>query len=158
MSDASTHVTSVDVAIARSTPKSTTAVGLAVAEKGAVPRQLGLRRSAVELNGFEGKAGQTLAVPSATGVAVAVGIGAAETVDAAALRNAAAAFARCAAKHAHVATNLADVDSVEPRAAGQAVTCTVPHDGSVRRMNPPRLPRCTFERPRHALSDPPASP
>jgi leucyl aminopeptidase len=122
MSDASTHVTSVDVAIARSTPKSTTAVGLAVAEKGAVPRQLGLSRSALELNGFEGKAGQTLAVPSATGVAVAVGIGAAETVDAAALRNAAAAFARCAAKHAHVATNLADVDSVEPRAAGQAVT------------------------------------
>ena len=122
MTDASATVSAVAVSTARSTPTSATAVGWAVATKGAVPRQLGLSRSALEANGFEAKPGQILAVPTGDGVAVAVGVGDPGTIDAAGLRSAAAAFARAVAKHAHLTTNLADADGVDPRAAAQAVT------------------------------------
>jgi leucyl aminopeptidase len=66
--------------------------------------------------------GQILAVPSAAGVVVAVGVGDPGSIDAAGLRNAAAAFARSAARHSHLATNLADLEGVDGRSAGQAVT------------------------------------
>ncbi len=126
MTDASATVSAVAVSTARSAPKTASAVGWAVATKGAVPRQLGLSRAALEANGFEGKPGQILAVPTSDGVAVAVGVGDPGTIDAAALRSAAAAFARAVPKHAQLATNLADVadgaDGLDPRAAAQAVT------------------------------------
>jgi leucyl aminopeptidase len=88
MSDASAAVSAVDVATARSAPRTATAVGWAVATKGAVPRQLGLSRSALEATGFEAKAGQTLVVPHADGVAVAIGVGDPGTIDSAGLRSA----------------------------------------------------------------------
>jgi leucyl aminopeptidase len=122
MTDASATVAAVEVSTSRSVPKTATAVGWAVATKGAVPRQLGLSRSALESNGFDGKPGQVLSVPTGEGVAVAVGIGDPGTIDAAGLRNAAAAFARAAAKHAHLATNLADVEGVDAKSAAYAVT------------------------------------
>ena len=121
MTDASAVVSAVEVSTARNIPRSATAVGYAVATKGAVPRQLGLSRAAMEANGFTGEAGQILSVPSADGVAVAVGVGAPGATDANGLRAAAASFARAVPKHADVALNLADLDG-EPRAAGQAVT------------------------------------
>jgi leucyl aminopeptidase len=121
MTDASATVSAVDVSTARSAPKAATAVGWAVATKGPVPRQLGLSRAALEANGFEGKPGQVLAVPSGEGVAVAVGVGDPGTIDAAAIRTAAAAFARSVSKHAQLATNLADVDGLDAKVAGQAV-------------------------------------
>ena len=119
MTDASVALSAVDVSTARSVPKAATAVGYAVAPKGAVARQLGISRSALEANGFTGKLGQTLVVPSSDGVAVAVGVG--DDPDANALRTAAASFSRAASQHARLATNLADVDGVDPGAAGQAV-------------------------------------
>jgi leucyl aminopeptidase len=122
MTDASATVSAVEVSTARSAPKVATAVGWAVSTKGAVPRQLGLSRAALEANGFEGKAGQVLSVPTADGVAVAIGIGDPGTIDASGLRSAAAAFARAASKHAHLATNLADVDGVDAKSAAIAVT------------------------------------
>jgi leucyl aminopeptidase len=122
MTDASASVSAVTVSFARSAPKTATAVGVAVGTKGAVPRQLGLSRSALEANGFEGKPGQILAVPSSEGVTIAIGIGDPGAVDANGLRSAAASFARSASKHAHLAVNLADLDEVDARAAGQAVT------------------------------------
>jgi leucyl aminopeptidase len=122
MTDASATVSSVEVSTARSAPKTATAVGWAVATKGAVPRQLGLSRAALEANGFEGKVGQVLAVPTSDGLNVAVGIGDTGSTDVGGLRSAAAAFARAASKHAQLATNLADVDGVDARAAAQAVT------------------------------------
>ena len=122
MTDASTTVSAVSVSSARSAPKAATAVGWAVATKGAVARQLGLNRAALEANGFEGKPGQVLAIPSADGVVVAVGVGDPGSIDANGLRAAAASFARATVKHAHLATNLADVDGVDPSVAGQAVT------------------------------------
>ncbi len=122
MTDASATVSAVAVSAARSVPKAATAVGYAVAAKGAVPRQLGLSRAALEANGFDGKAGQVLAVPTSDGVAVAIGVGDPGSIDANGLRSAAAAFARAVTKHAHLATTLADVDGVDAKAAGQAVT------------------------------------
>ncbi len=121
MTDASATVSAVAVSTARSAPKTATAVGWAVSTKGAVPRQVGLNRSALEANGFDGKAGQVLTVPTSDGVAVAIGIGDPGTIDASGLRSAAAAFARAVPKHAHVATNLADVDNVDGAVAAQAV-------------------------------------
>ena len=121
MTDASATLSAVDVSTARSVPRAATAVGCAVATKGAVARSLGLSRSALEANGFSGKPGQVLAVPSGDGLAVAVGVGDPGSIDANGLRSAAAAFARAASKHAHLATNLADVDGVDAKAAGQAV-------------------------------------
>ena len=122
MTDASATVSAVAVSAARSAPKSATAVGWAVATKGAVPRQMGLSRSALEANGFEGRTGQVLTVPSGDGVTVAIGIGDPGTIDAAGLRSAAAAFARATAKHAQLATNLADIDGIDAQVAAQAVT------------------------------------
>ncbi len=125
MIDASLTVSAVAVSTARSAPKTATAVGWAVATKGSVPRQLGLSRSALEVNGFEGKVGQVLSVPTGDGVAVAVGVGDPGTIDAVGLRSTAAAFARAVPKHAHLATNLADVDGadgLDGRIAAQAVT------------------------------------
>ena len=122
MTDASATVSAVAVSTARSAPKSATAVGWAVATKGAVPRQMGLSRSALEANGFEGRTGQVLTVPTGDGVTIAIGIGDPGTIDAAGLRSAAAAFARATAKHAQLATNLADIDGIDAQVAAQAVT------------------------------------
>ncbi|MGI9644265.1 MAG: leucyl aminopeptidase [Ilumatobacteraceae bacterium] len=122
MTDASAAVSSVTVSSARSVPRSADAVGLAVATKGAVPRQLGLSRAALAATGFEAKPGQTLVVPGSDGITVAVGVGEPGELDANGLRSAAAAFERAAAKYVHLATNLADLDGVEARAAGRAVT------------------------------------
>jgi leucyl aminopeptidase len=122
MIDASVAVSAVSVSSARSAPRTATAVGLAVATKGAVPRQLGVSRSALESNGFEGTAGQILVIPSGDTTMVAIGVGDPGSIDANGLRIAAAAFARAASKHAELATNLADVADVDARTAGQAVT------------------------------------
>ena len=122
MTDASAIVSAVAVSTARTAPKAATAVGWAVATKGAVPRQIGLSRSALEANGFEGKPGQVLAIPNGEGVAVAIGVGEPGAIDASGLRSAAAAFARAASKHAQLATNLADVEGADAKVAAQAVT------------------------------------
>jgi leucyl aminopeptidase len=121
MSDASAAISSVTVSTGRSVPRSATAVGVGVATKGTVPRAIGLSRPALEANGFTGAAGQTLVVPTSTGIVVAVGLGDPDTLDVTGLRGAAASFARAAAKHSELATTLADVEGVEAKAAGQAV-------------------------------------
>jgi leucyl aminopeptidase len=121
MNDASGTVANVNVSVAKSAPKSATAVAYAVATKGAVARQLGLNRAALEANKFEGKIGQSLAVPNAGGVAYAIGIGDPGSIDITAVRRAAADFARVTAKHAEIAINLADLGHLDAKEAGQAV-------------------------------------
>ncbi len=121
MTDASAAITSVIVSTARSVPSGAAAVGYAVATKGAVPRQLGMSRAALNANGFEGKIGQILGVPNGDGLLVAVGVGAPGQIDANGLRSAAAGFARAASKFDHLATNLTDVDAVEAEEAGRSV-------------------------------------
>jgi leucyl aminopeptidase len=112
---------SVNVHIVRTVPKTVDAIGVPVATTGAVPRGLGLNRAALGAHGFEGKSGQTLVLPSATGpTQIAVGIGDGE-ITASGLRNAAAAAVRAAGKRASVATSLADLEGVEAATAAQAV-------------------------------------
>ena len=109
------------VLTSRSLPRSADAVGVAVATTGAVPRNLGLSRAALTAHGFDGKVGQTLTVPSASGpTVVAVGIGDARKATASDVRNAAAAFARATAKHDKVALSIVDAVTLDARSAGQA--------------------------------------
>jgi leucyl aminopeptidase len=98
------------------------ALGIPVAVDGEVPGELGLERSALEAAGFSGKVGQTLMVPRADGpTLIAFGIGERERLDAAKLRDAAAAFARAAEQHGHIATALPTSDGVAPAMAAQAL-------------------------------------
>jgi leucyl aminopeptidase len=112
----------IKVGVARAVPSGEVAIGVPVGTRGAVPRQIGLDRDALAEAGFEGKVGQALLIPQGKKeLVIAVGIGDAE-LDAAQLRNAAAAFARAASRRARLATSLADVASgVEPDVAAQAV-------------------------------------
>ncbi len=106
----------------RSIPRSADAVGLAVATSGTVPRQLGLNRSALSAQGFEGGIGQTLVVLGASGTTlVAVGIGDPRKITSGDLRLAAAALARSTSRRNHVATNLVDAVGLDARSAAQAV-------------------------------------
>ncbi len=108
--------------IVRTAPRTADAIGVPVASEGAVARALGMSRAALAANGFEGKSGQTLVIPSASGPAlIALGIGKPAELTAAVLRNAAASFLRAAGKRAHLATSLADIEGVDARTAAQAV-------------------------------------
>ena len=112
----------VDVRVARSIPQDVEVIAVPVASSGAVPKTVGLNRAALTANGFEGKAGQTLVLPSATGpTTIAVGIGDPEELSQKILRDAAAAAVRAAGKRATIATTLADLQGVDGVAAGQAV-------------------------------------
>ena len=110
----------VNVHVARSAPRTIDCIGVPVGASGAVPRSLGLGRAALAAAGFEGKAGQTLVLPSATGPThIAVGLGD-ERLSSAILRNAAASLVRAAGKRATIATTLADLEGVDAATAAQA--------------------------------------
>jgi leucyl aminopeptidase len=112
----------VVVGTARAVPGDAGAVGIPVGLTGPVPRRIGLDRATLETAGFHGKVGEALVVPRRDGPSVvAVGIGAPDALDATALRDAAAAFARAAGNHRHVATTLADLDAIAADVAGQVV-------------------------------------
>ena len=112
---------SVTVHIVRSTPRAVDSIGVPVGSSGPVPRSLGLNRAALTAAGFEGKAGQTLVLPSANGpTQIAIGIGD-DKLSVSGVRNAAAALVRASGKRATIATALADLEGVEAAAAAQAV-------------------------------------
>jgi leucyl aminopeptidase len=109
------------ISAAKAIPKGAGSIGVPVAIDGAVPPDLGLGRYALEAAGFEGRVGQTLIVPSAQGrPLIAFGVGAPNEFDVAKLRDAVAACARAAGRHAHLALVLADVGALAPEAAAQA--------------------------------------
>ncbi len=111
------------VAAAGAAAEGATAVGVLVPSNGTVPAEIGLDRAALSASGFEGAAGSTLTVPSASGpMMVAVGVGDPARLDTAALRDAAAAFARAAAGHERLAVVLTEIGSVAAEEAAQAVT------------------------------------
>jgi leucyl aminopeptidase len=119
-SAAATSRIRIDTATA--VPARATAAGILVAETGTVPRQAGLSREALAAVGFDGKIGQAFAAPArGRRVAVAVGAGKPGEMNAARLRDAAAAFARAAGKHARLAITLPEVRGLRPDAAAQVV-------------------------------------
>ncbi len=111
------------VAAAGTAIEGATAIGVLVPSTGAVPPEVGLDRAALTAAGFAAGPGSTLAVPSASGpLKVAVGVGDPARLDAAALRDAAAAFARAAASHERLAVMLTETGQVSAQDAAQAVT------------------------------------
>jgi leucyl aminopeptidase len=111
-----------EVSVARSVPDTVAVVGVPVRSSGAVPRQLGMTRAALEANGFTGAVGTTLVVPGGDVTMVAIGAG--DGLDAGQLRTAAAGLARAAGKRTSLATTLvsAAADDVSVADAAQAVT------------------------------------
>jgi leucyl aminopeptidase len=114
----SAGTTKVDVA---TSPPAGVALGIPVGTSGAVPAEIGLERSALAAAGFEGNVGQAIPVLTRDRpFTVAVGIGDPNALDAAKLRDAAAAFARAALKHERIALMLWSLGNVEAETAGQA--------------------------------------
>ncbi|MEM7338574.1 MAG: leucyl aminopeptidase [Actinomycetota bacterium] len=105
------------VSAASSVPRNATAVDVPVAsdELDSLPEALGWVAS---VQGFEGKAGQTLVVPrqkASDVVDVLLGIGPRADVSPNVLRTAAAAYVRAVAKHARIATTLVEQLGEEQR-------------------------------------------
>jgi leucyl aminopeptidase len=114
--------TATTTAVASAVPASATCLVVPVAADGAPPSELGVDRSALATAGFDGRPGQTLVLPRTGGpTLVAVGVGEPAELDAAGLRDAAAAFARAAGKHKRLAISLATTGSVPPDVAARAV-------------------------------------
>jgi leucyl aminopeptidase len=110
------------VTVAREIPSSEV-VGIPVTSDKSVPAELGVSRAQLAAAGFDGKIGQTLVVPSSgKSVLVAVGVGEGNSATAHDLRNAAAALARAASKHASLSTSLAGVGKGDRGEIAQAVT------------------------------------
>nr|MBU6203313.1 leucyl aminopeptidase [Acidobacteriota bacterium] len=110
------------VTVARDTP-TTEAVGIPVTSDKSVPADLGVSRAQLAAAGFDGKVGQTLVVPSSGKTTlIAVGVGEGNSATAHDLRNAAAALARTASKHASLSTTLASIGRDNRAEVAQAVT------------------------------------
>ena len=111
------------LSVAGEVPAAATAVAVPVGTEGEVPARLGLSRAALTAAGFGGAVGQAMPIPGdAVPELVAVGVGDPSSLDAAALRNAAAAFARATYRHASLAVALASLPGVAADVAAQAVT------------------------------------
>jgi leucyl aminopeptidase len=112
----------VTVDVASSVPPTATAVSEPVRSDGAVPDAVGLDRATLKAAGFTGAAGETLIVPRIAGpTVVVVGIGDPTGIDAATLRDAAAAFARGARNHARLAIDLDAVTGLPFDVVAQAI-------------------------------------
>ncbi len=98
------------------------AVAIPVGSTGEVPASAGVSRQALSEAGFGGLLGQTLVLPRTDGPPlVAVGIGDPESLDAHALRDAAAAFSLAVGHQTHLATSLGSVEGMPVSVAAQAV-------------------------------------
>jgi len=110
--------------VAREAPADATVIGVPVASDGAVPRERGeVDRATLEASGFAGKVGQTLLLPRVDGpTIIEIGVGPVADLDEAAIRDAAAAFARAAVKHERLAIDLTGAGSeLDARVVGRAV-------------------------------------
>jgi leucyl aminopeptidase len=98
------------------------AVAVPVTTDGAVPAELRCDRRALHRAGFSARVGQALAVPVADGPSlVAVGVGPSGTLDQAALRRAAAAFARAVPDDAVLASTVPEVPTLPAADAAAAI-------------------------------------
>jgi leucyl aminopeptidase len=105
-----------------SAPPEGAVLGVPVGDRGDVPPELGVDRAMLQEVGFDGQVGQAQVVPRrGASTAVAVGVGNTADLDASKLRDAAAALARAASKHPHLAVALNGMTAVPPEAASQAV-------------------------------------
>lgn len=111
------------IIVSSSLPTDVEVVGFAVGSDGAVPSALGVTFDALGRAGFTGEPGQTLVLPRAEGpVYIAVGVGSDPVQSAVSLRDAAAAFARAAARYSALALDLGEAFALDPSVVGQMVT------------------------------------
>ena len=112
----------VAITIADQAPPDVDAFGYPVGVSGDIPAGLRVDREALAAAGFDGTPGQTHVVASSGGpVRVAVGVGDRETVDAAAIRDAAAAFALATKRQSRLAAIVPTVERVDPATAAQVL-------------------------------------
>ena len=109
------------VGVATSVPKGASGVAVTVGVEGAVPPELGVGRDGLRAAGFEGKAGQTLAIPRDGATLIAVGIGEPAKLSAAVLRDAGAALGRAGARHGHLAAMVPNTNGVAAVEAAQSL-------------------------------------
>ena len=110
------------VSVATSVPAAASAVGVPVASSGPVPKELGADRRRLRTWGFDAAVGSTFVVPAADGrLHVASGVGNSSGLDGAAIRHAAAAFARAADGHDQLAIELGGGGAAPVDVSAQAV-------------------------------------
>ena len=112
----------VMIQVADTVPDAATIVGIPVFADGAVPDRPDLDRATLEQSGFEAAVGQTLVLPRAEGpTIVEIGLGGHADLGMAGPRDAAAAFARAASRHAQLAIDVSVIPELEPAVVAQAV-------------------------------------
>lgn len=108
--------------VTASVPGDAQATGVPVASSGDVSPRLGLDRDALAGLDFTGEPGQALRIPQAGGpTLVAIGVGDAGALDAAKLREAAAAFGRASSRYQRLAVDLTGASSVADDIAAAAI-------------------------------------
>jgi leucyl aminopeptidase len=110
------------VGVTSSAPDNVEAIGVPVAKAGEIPGLLGKDRAGLELLDFRGDAGQALRMPQADGpTLVAIGVGDPDALDAAKVRDAAAAFGRATARYSRLAVDLTRLPDMPAGEAAQAL-------------------------------------
>jgi leucyl aminopeptidase len=113
---------SLRVRVASSVPDDAEAVGVPVANSGAIPDLLGKDRAALEALDFNGEAGQALRMPQSEGpTLVAIGVGDPDTLDAAKVRDAAAALGRSTARYTRLTVDLMRLPNMPADEAARAI-------------------------------------
>jgi leucyl aminopeptidase len=103
-------------------PDAATVVGVPVYADGAVPDRQAHHRATLEASGFGATVGETLVLPRVEGpTIVEVGLGPHAEITKAALRDAAAAFARAAVRHRGLVFDASAIGELPPADIGQAV-------------------------------------
>lgn len=120
----------VSTTVASEVPGAAQAVGVLVGTSGPVPAPLGLDREQLRAHGFDGRAGDTLVVPSTGQTVVAVGVGDGDVdVD---LRSVGASFARACGRLDDLALVLSGAPSGSTTAAGaEAVVAEAVVEGAL---------------------------
>ena len=112
----------VSVDVTDIVPGEATVIGVPTFSDGEVPDRVPLDRATLEAAGFGASRGQTLVLPRTDGpTVIETGVGPRASLDSAAVRDAAAAFARAAGRHAQLVADLTGLEALDPADAGQAV-------------------------------------
>jgi leucyl aminopeptidase len=110
------------IRVAAAAPDHVDALGIPVASGGEIPALLGKDRAALAALDFKGEAGQALRMPQPDGpTLVAIGVGEARTIDAAKVRDAAAAFGRASSRYSRLAVDLTRLPDMPAEEAARAV-------------------------------------
>ena len=112
-----------NVNVSTTTPTGIAAVGIPVPSEGAVPKDVGISRTALTKMGFEGKCCETLVLPpdGSKAIRILIGIGVPRELTEATLRKTAAALARASSQHSSLATSLAMSGRFDRKRSAQIV-------------------------------------